>query len=140
MMSDNTLTTVIIAYRKNRFNHRLIFGEPALKIRRGWRREFAAFTPGRIFGYERWRANKYGTQDWRLFVCEAVNGGAITRLPGIHPGARLLASASGKSRVTRLFTAFDDLKNAYGALDLTPPERWRVVANEIETSFRKGHL
>lgn len=53
-MSDahEPLTLAIITYRKNRLNHRLLFGAPVTIIRRGWRREFAAFKPGQIFGYE----------------------------------------------------------------------------------------
>ena len=71
------LIAVLIAYRKSRINHRLRFGSPVNEVRLGWHRKLAVFQPGQIFGYERWRADQYGTQDWRFFVLQAKARGSI---------------------------------------------------------------
>ncbi|MEL7546100.1 MAG: DUF2840 domain-containing protein [Pseudomonadota bacterium] len=133
MSKTEPLTSVIIAYRKNRFNHRLIFGEPALEIRRGWRRKITAFMPGAIFGYERWRADQYGTQDWRLFVCLTGENGPVSVLPGIYPGADCLFFVRGKHRVKRAFAAFDALKQDRIKLERIRAEEWRLLHNAFET-------
>ncbi len=132
-MMEGQLTVAIISYRKNRINNRLIFGESVMKIRRGWRREFAVFSPGQMFAYERWRGNKYGTQDWRLFICMATHSGPVTAVPGVNPGAQILLCARGKTRVKRVLNLFDELKSAHGPLENIPPQRWRQLHNAIET-------
>ena len=127
------LTAVVIQFRKNRLNHRLLFSAPAFTIRRGWRRELAVFEPEKIFGYERWRANKFGTQDWRLFVCRTCASGPVTKIPGVLPGAAVLLEARGKSQVKRALAAMDDLKLEFGALEKVTLERWRALHNAIQT-------
>lgn len=132
-MTDARLTAVIVSYRKNRRNHRIIFGEPQVEIRRGWRRKIAAFAPGAVFAYERWRGDRYGTQDWRLFICEATAAGAVAKIPGVSPGADILLVAKGKTRVKRVFTAMDVMRGAFGPLEAIRPWRWRRLHNDIET-------
>lgn len=126
-MSVERLTLVIESYRKNRHNHRLLFGDPARTIRRGWRRRMAVFAPGQLFGYERWSANAYGTQHWSIVVCWTCSKAPLTRLPGIVPGADVWLHARGQTRVKRVFAALDALREA----ELTPeqvPERcWRAL-------------
>lgn len=133
-MTDARLTVVIVSYRKNRRNNRIVFGEPQMEIRRGWRRRIAAFAPGVVFAYERWRGDRYGTQDWRLFICEAKAGGAIVKIPGVLPGADVLLAAKGKTRVKRVFAAMDAMRGAFGPFETIPPWRWRRFHNDIETS------
>lgn len=132
-MTDGKLTAVIVSYRKNRKNHRIVFGEPQMEIRRGWRRKIAAFAPGAVFAYERWRGDRYGTQEWRLFICEAQAGGAIAKIPGVLPGADVLVAAKGKTRVKRAFAAMDVIGRAFGPLETIPAWRWRRLHNDIET-------
>jgi len=132
-MTDPRLTAVIVSYRKKRRNHRILFGTPALEIRRGWRRRIAAFAPGAVFAYERWRGDAYGTQDWRLFICEAKECGPVAQIPGVMPGADILLAARGKTRIKKTFAAFQAMLSAYGPLETVPPWRWRRVQNEIET-------
>lgn len=134
-MSEN-LTAVILSYRKNRHNHRLLFGTPRLHIRRGWRLKLAAFTPGDVFGYERWQADKYGTQDWSIRVCRAVENGAVSVVPGILPGAEILLEARGKTRVKRCFHALDELKSSGVSLAEWPDFRWRILHNKLLVPLR----
>ena len=131
--SSDRLTLVTIAYRKKRHNHRLIFGVPVLDIRRDWRRRFVAFEPEQVFGYERWQANQYGTQDWRVFICRARDRSAITRVPGIMPGAEILLSAIGKTQAKRALQAMDHLRIGGLMLPSVPPHRWRTIHNAIQT-------
>ena len=133
-MTNDRYTAVIIQYRKNRLNNRLIFGEPALEVRRGWRRSLACFRPGQTFGYERWRGDHYGTQDWRIFVCLAVDGGgAVTAVPGILPGANILFAARGATRVRRALGLIHNTAASNCRPEQIKPHRWRVLHNALET-------
>lgn len=131
--AGQNLTAVIIVYRKNRLNHRLIFGEPDFTVRRGWRRKLAVFHPGQIFAYERWRANEYGTQDWRIFICRAQESGSVTKVPGILPGAETLLEAHGKTRAKRALAAIDSVSKSCSALHAVPSHTWRDVHNTIQS-------
>ena len=139
-MSDERFTVAIIAYRKKRLNHRLIFGEPVFTIRRGWRRELAAFDPGQVFAYERWSGDIYGTQDWRLFICAAVDGGSVTNVPGVKPGADVLLHARGRTRVKRALAAIDLLKSVHSAVEKLPVAQWREVHNTLETGGFRNEI
>lgn len=129
--TPDRLTVVVIDYKTRRRNHRLLFGAPRLEIRRGWRRRLAAFSPGDVFGYERWRADQYGTQDWRFYVCQCAQDGSLARIPGVLPGAEILLSAYGKTRVKRTLSTIDYLKTKLGPLENISPEDWRAVHNAI---------
>jgi len=48
------LTALHEHYRKKRYNHRVVFGQPLRIVRRGWRSRYAVFAAGQVFGYERW--------------------------------------------------------------------------------------
>lgn len=109
MTSKYTLAS--LAWRKRQRNHRLLFGTPDRFVRINWQTRFAAFRPGVIFGYERWRANKYGTIEWQVFVLQAQDTAqSVSKIPGIFPGAICLVSAHGKQNTKRLFLAFDKLQ------------------------------
>ena len=127
------LTVVILAYRKNRLNHRLLFGDPVMWVRRGWRRSMVAFEAGQLFAYERWIGNQFGTQDWRIFICKSgIIGQTLTRLPGILPGAILLASTNGKTGSQRLSCLIRNVEK-HPDLNLTDisEDRWRAIGNAI---------
>lgn len=130
LVSKN-LTVVILSFRKNRHNHRLLFGTPRLRVRRGWRRELAAFAPGDVFGFERWCGDKYGTQSWSIWVCRASDGGPVSAIPGINPGADILLEAQGKTRVKRCFAVLDSLKDNNIELASWPEHQWRILHNDL---------
>ena len=114
-------------YRKKRYNHRLVFGQPLRHVRRGWHSRFAVFATGQVFGYERWSADKYGTQLWTLTIGRAVQGGCFTRMPGIKPGADIWVAAKGKTQVKRLFLAIDAMKKAGLKPEDICEHRWRNI-------------
>ena len=127
---EGRLTAVILQYRKNRLNHRLVFGTARFIVRRGWRRRLAAFAPDATFGYERWQAGEHGTRDWRLFVCRTSSQGSLTKIPGVLPGAVLLFEARGKTKVKR---AFDAIRREGESLEDLAPHRWRALHNALQT-------
>jgi len=147
--TEDNLTAVYIHHRKNRINHRLRFGEPHSEARLGWHSRLASFKPAQIFGYIRWSANEYGTQDWRLFVCKAggfhsqnlgLGGGntghhnRLTRIPGVLPGAHILLKTQGKARVKRALVYIDAIEKETGELSLVTESYWRHLHNRLEVN------
>jgi len=143
------LTAVYIRYRKNRINHRLRFGTPSIQTRLGWHESLISFAPDQIFGYIRWSANEYGTQDWRLFVCKVggksqnmigLSGGntgrhnRLTRIPGVLPGAHVLLKTQGATRVKRALKFIDTLESEMGDLGLVTENYWRHLHNRLEVN------
>lgn len=132
IMRSIDLTTASVSWRKKRRNHRILFGEPIRWVRLDWQRKLAVFQPGQIFGYERWRGDKYGTQLWQIFVVRAVpSGQSAERIPGVRPGAETLLSAQGKDRAKRALKLIEQVKIHTDdcALDV---ERWSMIANRFE--------
>lgn len=127
MAAATKYTAALLHHRKNRINHRLIFGKPVDLVRLDWQRSLAVFQPDQIFGYIRWRANKYGTQQWQVYVLQAVNRGSITCVPGIYPGANSLVATTGKARVQRLLGMLDQQTSAGLDHHRISPAYWRHV-------------
>jgi len=125
------LTVALLAWRKNRRNHRLLFGHPFKLVRLDWQRSLAAFKPGNVFAYERWIANKYGTQHWSIHVLQAQQPGQeISKIPGLKPGAKILTQAYGKEASKRLLNALDPLKatNSFESLQI---EEWNILGHRL---------
>lgn len=140
MTISDPATAVILAYRKNRLNNRLIFGTSDFEVRRGWHRKLAVFRAGKIFGYERWRGDKYGTQDWSLSVCETMNGGAFTQIPGVMPGAKLLLQTRGKTKTKRALTCIDALKADQTELENRPAMLWRDLHHKLIAGQKSSQI
>ena len=135
MRRARDLTAVQIVYRQKRINHRIRFGTPVCEARLDWRRKIVAFSPGSVFGYIRWRANKFGTQDWRLFVLRAVGDGALTTMPGVMPGADILLATRGVTRTKRALIALNALENNTATLTNVSPSYWRHLHNRLAVSM-----
>lgn len=132
-MSDKN-TLVMLAWRKRRRNHRLLFGEPQRRIRLDWQRSIAAFQPGDIFGYERWEANKFGTQHWSIYVAQAgQHSNALTVMPGVKPGAVLLTKMWGSDACKRFLKRLDMLR-AQSTLSQISATKWRLIGHEMDSS------
>jgi len=123
------LTLVVSQYMHEVYNHRLRFGTPVQSIRIDRTSSYNAFEPCDVFGYIRWRRNKFGTQDWRIYVCQAVSEGRITRLPGITPGANVLLALHGAEVVKRMLGHIDMLEKRAGDLQKISPAYWRQLQN-----------
>ncbi len=139
-LMPDSLTLVALSWRKRKRNDRLLFGAPVQTIRLDWQRRMAAFRPGEVFAYERWRANKFGTRTWSIHVLEAAApGDPIVRLPGLFPGAKILTSAFGKVACLRLLSCLDLIAEA------VPPERvlpddWRLIGIRLSASLDVADL
>lgn len=140
MQHGRKFTAVLIAYRKNRLNHRIIFGEPASTVRLGWRRKLEIFEPGQIFAYERWRANSYGTQDWRFYVLKALSCGTMTRVPGVTPGGEVLFAMRGSTRTKRALKLLTAIKRDGADPARLSPHEWRGLHNQVETGAQINEL
>lgn len=133
-------TLASIAWRKRQRNHRLLFGTPDREVRINWQNKYAAFRPGTIFGYERWRANKYGTIEWQIFVLQSqCKGRPVSRIPGIYPGATLLTSAHGKDSAKKMLAMFDELKENQD-LSAYSFEFWMKFGALFQSGFQPSKL
>ena len=113
-------------------NHRLRFGKPDTLIKLDKYRQLACFKSGRTLGYIRWRANEYGTQEWRFFILKAQNQGILTRVPGITPAVKILASFNGAQSVKRALSAFDEVEDlAEDSLETLPEAFWLSFQNDL---------
>ena len=115
-------------------NHRIRFGTPDKTIKLDKYRKLACFKPGVTLGYIRWRANEYGTQDWRFFILKTQNTGLLTRVPGVSPAIKVLAAFNGTPSVKRALSAFDDVEDTLSApIETLPDAYWISFQNDLST-------
>ena len=125
-------TLVQLHFVRGMINHRLRFGQPEAKTKLDKYRAFATFSTGSIFGYIRWRANEYGTIDWRVYVLKAETNGVFSQVSGVTPAVKILVSAQGKPAAKRCLSALDSLeKQAGGTLDAVPESYWPQFNNAL---------
>lgn len=127
-------TRVEIAFYPEHLNHWLRFGEPDQQVDLDRRRGLAFFKPGRIFGYVRWRANDYGTQDWRFIIVRtATPSRFLSRIEGVMPGGEVLLLAIGNAKVKRALLQIDALEVAgFEPVEVSPAYYCRLH-NRITT-------
>ncbi|HCF2006624.1 TPA: DUF2840 domain-containing protein [Pseudomonas aeruginosa] len=126
------LTRVSLAYLEHRFKLYLRFGEPARTLRLDDWRRCAVFLPGAVLCRIRWQANDYGTIRWQLMVMQACTPlDAAQRIPGVHPGARLLLHAEGDANVRAVLERIDAIEAlGIAAIDVSPAY-WRTLGNRL---------
>ena len=126
------LTVIQCHFVRGLLNHRLRFGTPDKTVKLDKYRKLACFKPGETLGYIRWRANEYGTQDWRFFILKAQSTGLLTRVPGVSPAVKVLAAFNGTQSVKRALRAFDDVeKSASDPIEELPNAYWVSFQNDI---------
>ena len=130
-----SFTGVEIAFYPEYINCWLRFGEPDAKHDLDRRRSLVLFGPAQVFGYVRWRASEYGTQNWSIAIVRTrAPLQVLTRLEGIHPGADILLLATGKARVKRVLAQLDKLEAAgFEPADISPAYH-RHIHNRILAS------
>lgn len=130
----NGMTYIQCHFVKERINNRLRFGIPDTVIKLDGCRSLALFAPGKTLGYIRWRANEYGTQDWRFFILKTQVTGLLTRVPGASPAIKTLASFTGTQPVKRALTALDIVEaTAKNNLETIPDSYWLTFQNAVLT-------
>lgn len=113
------LTRVEIVFYPEFVNHWLRFGEADEWRDLDRRRALAFFKPGRVFGYVRWQANEFGTQDWRFTVVQTREPSTLlSRVPGVTPGGEVLLLLTGKTKVKQTLLQIDAIE----AMGLDPAD------------------
>lgn len=126
------ITHVQIHFVKDIINHRLLFGEPVEVIKLDRFRRLAVFEPQSIFGYIRWRANNFGTIDWKLYIAKTGDEGLMTQLAGVSPAVKLLVSVSGLDRMKRALPVLDAIKaQTKNGLMGVPESYWQAVQTSL---------
>ena len=127
-----SLTRATVLFLDGKVNDRVRFGRLAGERIIDRRARVALFAPGSLFGYVQWRANRFGTELWRVFVLRAgAPGERLETVPGIAPGAHILLSLGGQARVQRALDLIDVIE-AEGTDPADVPESyWRVVQNRL---------
>lgn len=129
---SESFTRVEIAFYPEHLNHWLRFGEPDEQQDLDRRRSLALFNPGRIFGYVRWRANEYGTQDWRFTIVKtAAPSLLLSRIEGVAPGGEVLLLVVGSTKVKRALLQIDALEAAWFEPAAVSPAYYRHIHNRI---------
>ena len=127
-------TVIQCHFVRGLLNHRLRFGTPDKTIKLDKYRKLACFKPGATLGYIRWRANEYGTQDWRFFILKTQTSGLLTRVPGVSPAVKVLAAFNGTQAVKRALSAFDDVEDILSApIETLPDAYWISFQNHLST-------
>lgn len=126
------LTCVQIAFYPEFVNHWLRFGEPDHWLELDRRRAMAFFGPSRVFGYVRWQANEFGTEEWRFTVGQAVAPStSLRRIEGVGPGGVVLLLATGKAKVKRALLQIDALEAQRFEPTEVSPSYYRHIHNRI---------
>lgn len=129
------LTRVEIAFYPDYLNWWLRFGTPDEQHDLDRRRSLALFKPDRVFGYLRWRANEYGTQDWRFTIVRSHTPSVtLSRVEGVYPGGEVLFFVTGKAKVKRALLQIDTLEAAGFEPAEVSPAYYRHVHNRIAVS------
>lgn len=130
--SGASLTRVSLAFVDQRINLYLRFGHPQREQRVDrWQRD-AFFSPGARFARILWQANDYGTTRWQLLVLQAcAPQDRMQRIPGIHPGARILLHVEGESRMRRVLAQIDAIEALGIEASDVSPAYWHTLGNRL---------
>lgn len=127
-------TRVEIAFYPEYLNHWLRFGVPDEEHDLDRRRSLAFFKPGQLFGYVRWQANEYGTQDWRFTIVRSGEPSrTLSHVEGVRPGGDIFLFAVGKAKVKSALVRIDALEaDGFEPVDVSPAY-YRHVHNRFAT-------
>ena len=132
---SESYTRVEIAFYPENLNYWLRFGMPDQQHDLDRRRSVALFKPRRVFGYVRWRANEYGTRDWRFTIVQSREPSLlISRIEGVQPGGEMLLLATGSAKVKRALLQIDVLEAGGFEPAEVSLDYYRHVHNRITTS------
>lgn len=132
MSAEPNLTSVTLRREKGVRRDRLRFGAPLKRRRIAPGAVRCWFAPNAHFCVVRWRRNAYGTISWRLFVARSgAAGEAMTRLPGVAPGAHPLAVFRGADRVRRTLKVLARMERQGVRLAQMTPAYWRRFQERV---------
>lgn len=118
---------------RDRINHRMRFGVPKERIKLDKYRQIVVIGTAQTVGYFRWKANEFGTQDWRFYVFSTAPKGKLTRIPGVYPAVQCHYFVNGPVAIRRALRAIDMLELVSNRpLDALPPSYWLTFADRIQ--------
>ena len=131
-----SLTRATVLFLDSKVNDRVRFGRPTAERIIDRRCRVELFAPGAVFGYVQWRANRFGTELWRFWVLRAGQPGArLSTVPGIAPGADILVSVAGVTRVTRALELIDAIEASSTDPVDVPESYWRMSQNRLASGL-----
>ena len=130
--TNRSMTRVTVLFLRDRVNDRVRFGTPVAKRIIDQHCRVDLFAPDAVFCTVQWRANRHGTEHWRLWVVQAARPGERAQtVPGISPGAYIWLSTGGQAKVTCTLALIEAIE-ASGLDPATLPEGyWRTAHNRI---------
>lgn len=131
-MTPGDPIAVDLSWWKGRLEEWIRFGAPIGETLHDRRRRTLAFAPGAVLARVRWAGGDYGTTASRLEILRApALGEAYTTLPGVRPGAEVLALVEGWTRVRRALEIIDAIEAAGFSPPVVAPDHWRHVHNRL---------
>ena len=126
------LTRVSLCFIEHRVNIYLRFGQYARRQRQSHQRSQVLLPSMAVFCRVHWEANDYGTARWNVMVLRAGSPAErLQRVPGIHPGARILLHVEGERNVRAVFAQIDAIE----AMALDPADvcldYWIALGNRL---------
>lgn len=131
------LTHVTLVWQKGLREDWLRFGKPVAGRIIDRRKRVESYAPEQIFALVCWASNEYGTIRSALDIVRAVAAGDIySTLPQVDPGADILLSVRGWSKVRRVLGLID----AFEAGGTDPcdvaPDHWRHMHNRLAAGLQ----
>jgi hypothetical protein len=123
---------VDLTWWQGRIEEWVRFGAPAAEVLHDRRRRTLSFAAGAVLARVCWTGGDYGTSASRLEILRAPKPGeGFTALPGVRPGAELLALVDGWARVRRALEVIDAIEAAGFDPAAIAPDHWRHVHNRL---------
>lgn len=131
-VDDASLARVTLAHVEQRITLALRFGQPAYTVPLDACRRVAVFLPGAVFCRTYWRANGDGAACRQLLVMQACTPpDRMQRVPGVHPGARILLRADRPRQVRAVLARIDAIEALGIAPDDAAPLYWLTLDHRL---------
>lgn len=132
-MTLRLLTGVTTNFARDRINVWLRFGRVVRTRQLDRRRRLTLLAPHSVFALMEWQGGRHGMILSQATVMRAVTPGeASTSWPHVRPGAELLLTVAGSSKVEQVLTLIDAIEAVGIDPADTAPEYWRHAHNRLQ--------